>query len=78
MSLKNTIVIHGFAEWQFSDFVGKLLTIADALGLESSQGEAYKSLIKQEVWGLWESPKFIEDKTLNFENPRQRKTGQVS
>lgn len=36
-------------------FVGRLLTVIESLGLKESQEEAVKSLIKKEVWGLWEN-----------------------
>ena len=60
--LSNIITVHCFVEYQFNDFLGKLLTFADTLGLEKTQSDAYKSIIKQEVWDLWEQPKYIEDK----------------
>ena len=56
--------VNGFIHGQFINFLGKLLTLADAVGLEEKQGEAYKSLIKQAVWELWEHPKFMEEKEL--------------
>lgn len=65
--LKTTITIHGYNQGQFNAFLGQLLTLADALGLPKEQSEAYKSLIRQEVWYLFEHPNFIDEKESNFE-----------
>ncbi|MEK7994735.1 MAG: hypothetical protein AAB403_13105 [Planctomycetota bacterium] len=61
----NKVMIHGFNVERFNAFLGKLLTLADTLGLPQAQSEAYKSLIKQEVWNLWEHAPFIEEKEWN-------------
>lgn len=61
------IMVHGFNSERFNTFLGKLLTIADALGLPKEQADAYKSLVKQEVWNLWEHPAFINEKEWNFD-----------
>ncbi len=58
----NKVWIYGFNEERFNSFLGKLLTLAETLGLPKSQEDAYKSLIKQEVWHLWEHAPFIEQK----------------
>ena len=56
------VMISGFNVERFNSFLGKLLTLADTLGLPKEQSEAYKSLIKQETWYLWEHAPFVEEK----------------
>lgn len=52
--------VHGFNEEKFNTLLGRLLTLVETLGLPKSQEDAFKSIVKQEVWSLWENPKFIE------------------
>lgn len=40
------------------DLVGKLLTILDASVPPGTQGEALKSLIRQEIWGWATKPQY--------------------
>jgi hypothetical protein len=61
---KNMIMVHLFNEERFNTFLGKLLTYADTLGLPEGQSVAYKSLIKQELWSLWENPWGTEEKEM--------------
>lgn len=62
LSASEKVMIYGFNVERFNTFLGKLLTLADTLGLPREQSEAYKSLIKQETWYLWEHAPFIEEK----------------
>ena len=63
---KETVMVHGFNEERFNNFLGRILTIVETLGLSSSQETALKSLVKQEVWALWENPWSVEEKEKNF------------
>ncbi len=60
------IIVHGFNVEKFNHFLGRILTIVESLGLETVQREAVKSIIKQEVWDLWEHPRFIEEKEVGL------------
>lgn len=64
-SLAQEVYIHGFNEERFNSFLGRILTLIESMGVNQKQEEAIKSLIKQEVWGLWEHPAFIEKKDYN-------------
>lgn len=61
-----SVMVHMFNQERFDRFLGRVLTLAETLGLPQTQEEAYKSLIKQEVWDLWEHPWGIEEKESNF------------
>lgn len=56
------ITVHGFNVEKFDYFLGRVLTIIETLGLPQSQEKAVKDLVRQEVWYLWEHPRFIEEK----------------
>lgn len=47
--------------WQVENLVGKVMLVVESLGLNESQLEASKSLIKQFIWtefneGIWLTP----------------------
>ena len=58
----NLVTIYGFNVERFNSFTGRILTLAETLGLPEPQQTAFKTLLKQEVWDLWEHPAFIEEK----------------
>jgi hypothetical protein len=51
-----------FREEQFKNFLGKLLTQIEILGLSEKQEKAYKDITRQLVWNLWEHPWGIDSK----------------
>lgn len=40
--------------YQFSGLEGRLLTLIESFGLQKTQEDAAKSLIRREVWGFWD------------------------
>lgn len=58
------IMIHGFNKERFNHCLGKLLTLVEILGLDQIQEQAFKSIIKQEIWDLFDNPMYIEDKNI--------------
>jgi len=56
-------MIHGFNVERFNHFSGKVQALVETLGLPKSQEDAFRSLLKQEIWDLWEHPAFIEEKS---------------
>lgn len=63
---KSKVMVHGFNQERFDRLLGRVLTLSETLGLPAGQETAYKSLLKQEVWDLWENPWSIEEKEKNF------------
>lgn len=64
--LKETVQVHGYTDSQFSQFVGKMLTQAEVLGLPTGQEKSFKQIVTNMIWELWENPKFIDEKEWNF------------
>jgi len=62
-NIKETIFVHEFNKERFDYFLGRILTMIETLGLNENQEKAFKDIIKQEVWSLWEQPWGIEEKT---------------
>jgi hypothetical protein len=60
---KNTIWVHEFNVERFDHFLGRVLTLVETLGLGETQEKAFKDIIKQEIWSLWEHPWGMEEKT---------------
>ena len=58
------IWVHEFNKERFDYFLGRTLTLIETLGLNGNQEKAFKDIIKQEVWSLWENPWGTEEKTL--------------
>lgn len=54
----------GFKYKKINDLQGRLLTIAETLGLKDSQEKALKDLLREEVSKLWSHPNYI----YNYEN----------
>lgn len=44
-----------FESGQFNSLIGQLLTLVESWGLEPTQENAVKSLVKQEIWQLWKN-----------------------
>lgn len=61
------VMIHGFYVERFNNFLGRILTQIEVLGLPEGQEKSFKDVIKNEIWDLWEHAPFIEEKEL--ENP---------
>lgn len=61
------IIIHGFNKPRFNNCIGKLLTLVEVLGLEQEREQAFKSLVRQEIWNLFEHPMYIEEKKIGDE-----------
>lgn len=59
----NTIWVHEFNKERFDYFLGRILTLVETLGLPETQEKAFKDIIKQEIWSLWENPWGVEEKT---------------
>lgn len=53
--------VYGYKVEKFKTLEGRLLTVVEALGLKDTQEEALKSIVRQEVWKLWESPQYVYD-----------------
>jgi len=68
---ENKIYVHEFNKERFDYFLGRVLTLVETLGLGETQEKAFKDIIKQEIWSLWEHPWGVEEKTTMF-------TGEVS
>lgn len=64
--LTSKVMIHGFNVERFETFMGRVLTLAETLGLPERQEKAYKDLLKQECWSFWEKPAFIDEKDYMF------------
>lgn len=62
------IEVHGYGTGHFSRFEGKVLTIIEALGIGASQEKATKSLLREEIWKLWDEPSFCEVKKISYPN----------
>lgn len=58
----NTIMVHEFIEERFNHFLGRVMTQIETLGLGEKQEKAFKDIIKQEIWYLWEHPWGTEEK----------------
>lgn len=63
---KLRVEIHGYGSAHFSKLVGRILAFTDTLGLDEQQRKAYKALVKDEIWSLWDNPSFLEDKEVEF------------
>lgn len=61
-----TKTIHGFGSGHFRELEGKLLTIIETIGLKETQEDAVKSLVRNEIWKLWDKPSFSEIKEIEF------------
>jgi hypothetical protein len=64
--VKEKVRVHGYYVERFSDYLGRVLTQVEALGLPPSQEKAFKSIVKNELWYLWDHAPFSEDKVLEF------------
>lgn len=54
--------MHGFYVERFEHHVGRVMTLIETLGLSEVQSKAFKDLMKQEIWSLWENAPFVEEK----------------
>lgn len=61
-SLSDKVTVHGYNEFRFNHFAGRVMTLIETLGLGESQERAFKDIVKQEIWSLWERPNYIEEK----------------
>lgn len=59
---EESVFVHEFNKERFDYFLGRVLTLIETLGLNETQEKAFKDIIKQEVWSLWEHPWGIEEK----------------
>ena len=59
---ENTFMVHTYNVERFEKFVGKTMNLIETLGLQPRQEDAFKNIIKQEIWSLWENPWGIEEK----------------
>lgn len=57
---------HGFSESRFNNLVGRIMTQIETLGLPENQEKAFKDIIKQEIWSLWEHAQLVEQKKTQF------------
>lgn len=64
--LLETVIVHGFYESRFNYFLGRVMTLIETLGLTETQEKAFKDIIKQEIWSLWEHAPYMEEKELGF------------
>lgn len=62
----DTVIVHGFYESRFNHFLGRMMTLIETLGLNETQEKAFKDIVKQEIWYMWEHAPFIEFKELEF------------
>ena len=53
---------HIFNVERFERFLGRVLTMIETLGLNQTQEKAFKDIIKQEIWDLWEHPWGIHER----------------
>ena len=59
------VEIHGYGSGHFKRLEGRLLTLLESLGLQSTQEKAIKDLVRSEVWDMWDmQPSFIETKKV--------------
>src|SRR5258708_7078469 len=56
---QNTMVyVHNY---QFSNLEGRMLTLVETLGLPKAQEDAFKSLVRREVWETWDTAYLIPE-----------------
>lgn len=64
-SMLESVMVHGFYVERFNHFLGRVMTLVETLGLAEGQEKAFKDIVKQEIWSLWENAPFVEHKVLN-------------
>lgn len=70
--INEAVMVHGFYVERFDYFLGRILTLIETLGLNETQEKAFKDIIRQEVWHLWEHAPFMEEKTLELGKTNSR------
>lgn len=63
---ENGFVVHLYDVKKFEYHIGRTMTLIEALGLSETQEKAFKDIIKQEIWSLWDYPWGTEIKTSTF------------
>lgn len=61
-NLNGKVSVHSYNQERFEYLLGRVLTMIEAIGLNSGQEKAFKDIIKQEIWYLWENPWGVEEK----------------
>ncbi len=61
--------------WQVENLVGKVMLVIESLGLNESQLEASKSLIKQFIWSEFNEGIFISPEIEKLNTEKNEKDG---
>lgn len=64
--------------WQVENLVGKVMLIVETMGLEKTQEESAKSLIKQSIWSEFNEGMFISKKQIDIADKENQKEGFIN